>query len=53
MQDIINKLTEVMERAKDPDFKEIWRHKIDYFYVKCEFDQLIHAEESVRKEGLK
>ena len=45
-QDQINKLTEVMERAKDPDFKEIWRHKIDYFYVK-------HVEESVRKEGLK
>ena len=45
-QDQINKLTEVMERAKDPDFKEIWRQKIDYFYVK-------HVEESVRKEGLK
>ena len=42
-QDQINKLTEVMERAKDPDFKEIWRHKIDYFYVK-------HVEECVRKE---
>ena len=46
IQDQINKLTKVMERAKGPDFKEIWRRKIDYFYVK-------HVEESVRKEGLK
>jgi hypothetical protein len=43
-KDKINKLTEVMERAKDPDFKEIWRHKIDYFHVK-------HVEENVRKEN--
>lgn len=45
-EDRINKLTEVMERAKDPDFKEIWLRKIDYLYVK-------HVEESIRKEGLK
>jgi len=51
-KDKIDELTKVMEigkameRAKDPDFKEIWRRKIDYFYVK-------HVEESVRKEGLK
>jgi hypothetical protein len=42
----INKLTEVMERAKDPDFKEIWRLKIDYLHIK-------HVEESMRKEGTK
>ena len=42
----INKLKEVMERAKDPDFKGIWRRKIDYLYLK-------HVEESMRKEGTK
>tara|TARA_R100001377_G_C3184201_1_gene107871 strand:- start:1294 stop:1440 length:147 start_codon:yes stop_codon:yes gene_type:complete len=46
IQDRINELTKVMERAKDPDFKEIWLRKIDYLYVK-------HVEESIRKEGLK
>ena len=45
-QDQINKLTKVMERAKDPDFKGIWRRKIDYLYLK-------HVEESMRKEGTK
>jgi hypothetical protein len=46
MQNRINKLIEVMERAQDPDCKEFWKRIIDYFYVK-------HVEESVRKEGLK
>ena len=43
-QDQINKLTEVMERAQDPDCKEFWKRIIDYFHVK-------HVEESVRKEN--
>lgn len=41
----LNKLTEAMEKAADPDFKEIWRRNIDYIRIK-------HVEESMRKEGL-
>mgnify|MGYP007011260172 FL=1 len=41
----INMMTKVMDKAKDPDFKKIWRRKIEYLHIK-------HVEESMRKEGL-
>tara|TARA_R110000824_G_scaffold149861_3_gene320251 strand:+ start:1149 stop:1394 length:246 start_codon:yes stop_codon:yes gene_type:complete len=44
----INLMTKAMERAKDADFKKIWRRKIDYLYVKRAWT---HVEESIRKEG--
>mgnify|MGYP003134272910 CR=1 FL=1 len=36
IQEKINKLTEAMERAKDPDFREIWRRKIGHLHRKEE-----------------
>ena len=47
----LNKLTEAMEKAADPDFKEIWRRNIDYMRIKIDYVRIKHVEESVRKEG--
>ena len=47
----LNKLTEAMEKAADPDFKEIWRRNIDYMRIKIDYVRIKHVEESMRKEG--
>mgnify|MGYP003676093311 FL=1 len=47
----LNKLTEAMEKAVDPDFKKIWRRNIDYMRIKIDYVRIKHVEESVRKEG--